>query len=347
MFWKLGLTSIMLGMLSTTPAIAQETYDQDRLDEAYKRMQQRLAERQAATSQPTTQPATDTEAQSDEGDQPQPEKSYTLALQPNAPAEVQQWFDNLPDIREQYVGQVIMRTHDHIQRLERELDQAKRRKQQIAGRPVKKIAQRGELGGTTYQQDPADTIHRRNQINAATREIERLAKELRLAKEAAPAIIAEARNDRTSIIMPPLRLSVGAIGTIDGPVKVFQVVDDQNVMIHYHNLLLWLHGVSTITAVDDGWTTIIPALIITGIKSYTTVMGARKTVYSAEPMPDVRPYVYLAEYTPGNPSPVFNPPQPPAANQSSSLLPPGWQPQVNPTNPAATAPSQSPTPPAP
>lgn len=76
-------------------------------------------------------------------------------------------------------------------------------------------------------------------------------------------------------------LEIGAVGTI-GRVKVIQVVDDQNMIVHYFGQSLW---VTTPTAgVVDGAIRSVPGPFeVAGTKRYTTAGGSSNTIFHARP----------------------------------------------------------------
>jgi hypothetical protein len=111
--------------------------------------------------------------------------------------------------------------------------------------------------------------------------------ELRNAKERIKAVESRISELKTrDWIVPKLRsneLEVGQVGiiTYDGrnPVKAkaVQVIDGNNVIMEWGSTLYWV-GMSTAGMVDDKVYVMSPVMHVKGTKSYTTVLGASKTL---------------------------------------------------------------------
>jgi len=81
-------------------------------------------------------------------------------------------------------------------------------------------------------------------------------------------------------VLHPATMSVGNLGTITAPVHVQQIVSDGVMLCRCDDQMFLLSGFNTRGTVDDRNISIADSVVaVTGTQSYTTVLGATKTVF--------------------------------------------------------------------
>lgn len=99
--------------------------------------------------------------------------------------------------------------------------------------------------------------------------------------------IARIKQMSASEFPPPLnldRLKQGDMGSIDANITVSQIVDDRTMLVMAGERMLFITGYSTANIADDDTIRYNVPFMVTGTQQYTTVLGARSTLWVLEPL---------------------------------------------------------------
>lgn len=246
-----------------------------------------------------------------------------LVLKSGAPPAVQQWYNDLPALRERRIAELQVMIDLELQRAEaagsaemQELDekialaQAELRSlAQVKGKVVEDGI--GPSGRPNYRVDKSPVTNanlQSNRIRRALGEMKRKQKE-GLGGQASPTVVSLQarqqlmRDNPLYIDMPtlsPIALEVGDYGHFNVSVRVVQVVDKSNLIAEIEELnvrtgadndtrmirrdrTVWITGFDTENIVDDDILYSPLPLAITGTKEYESGLGKRK-VLKMEPL---------------------------------------------------------------
>lgn len=196
----------------------------------------------------------------------------------DAPEWVLEWLEDLPQLKDREIIRLEIEHEEYVQQLENELQEKKNNLTRLKSQKTRKSS------GLGYGRD-SEQYQQYRGIRTAEDDVRETAKELREAKE---------RNDPISLIIdliktnpmylpvPPLELTVGSYGKLNGEFEVFQVLDEENMLVKYRDSTIWVSGIDTTNIVDEQQFKIEKEMRVTGTRQYNTLMGGTKKVFVVE-----------------------------------------------------------------
>jgi len=255
-------------------------------EEARKRMAE--LNREAAT-----RPAYDRPVREIEPEKPQMETVHLRhwRLKEDAPDSVRVWFAMQPAYRQAAANALQKRLADaeaRVAKLERDLDEAENRpipyKKRSSTLPGGVSASRSVRDMDAVRQRKRDIAQIQQRLIAADQEVANLANAVR-----------EFERQTDWLHIPAVSSSELAVGMMgqSAAMRVSQVLGDTEALCEIAGQTVWVTGFDFSNVVDGERLAYDGIVHVSGIRSYTTVLGASRKVLVVEPIPL---YDYLEEY---------------------------------------------------
>jgi hypothetical protein len=203
-----------------------------------------------------------------------------LALKPDAPAAVKEWYNNLPVLKSQEVADLRKLAADQKIHLD-----------SLVKTPVNNVSAGPNSMGAT-RADPVQLAQRERLIVEQRNLVGDL---LRLAKRV--------EADPVYLYIGVLTPEVGTLGMMP-QFQVFQVHGDDEMIVKFHDQHFWIKGIETRGMVDESSYEHDGFLMVTGTKKYTALLGNARTIYAAEPC-KLSDHLQIV-YVPNTPAPSPN-----------------------------------------
>lgn len=230
---------------------------------------------QAPTSRPATQP-TGIRVNASDRNAPKFRTIKRLILKPDAPAHVKAWFLSLPELKAE---ELAMR-QDAIDATQQEITSTKVKIDTLTKAPLPTISGGTDNMGTPIRRrDEAAIAARMDEIKSLRLLIPQLIKKKRQQEEDRRTCEEDQAYFRLPRWDPDRPQRLGIIVNL----RVSQLVEDGTAIVKCAGKDFWLLGVNTQGWSDDTDQTLAEIVVSLRKQSYTTVMGARRTLAVIEP----------------------------------------------------------------
>ena len=284
----MGLARTPIVGLFALACAAPVAFGQISVEEAKRRMEERRKSRPASVDKPKPLQAKADQKQATAPELPPPPPQIWKARS-DAPPEIQAWLRRFPQLRQAELDRFDERIAEQTARLaavQGELASAQQQLRRVERRPVGKVSFQNTLGQTRYRMDKGD----RRRKYEEKKEQQAVVKKRESAIRDQEAVIAGLRKKREVLAgdtlflpMPDFRFRKGSFGHLTGGVRIVQIIDEANCIVHYEGADFWLEGCDTTPFADDQHVPIETPVTISGNRQFRTVLGASRTVYVLKP----------------------------------------------------------------